>query len=424
MAADRELLTLAAEKSAEKSGADPANESIGSKLSREANLLVDAVPSGFVNRAKQAYENPGQTSLEFGAAVAVGASLSLLDNAGGRYAVAAKIGRTALVVGFGADLVNRGYNTGAAMKDAWSDPNNYEQSKAIIGQNLGGALFDYPLMAAGGMLGGKIAQFRPGFGSSVTADSMLSSSPGQGNLPKLGSHNFEPGKGPFSKAAGISDREVSQLLGLDKAPGKPGPADFKAAEKFRLPTERFPGTEARNGGFADRNIDWRSRGGFAERKFDFSAYEPRIFQSIEIRRSSTPVILPTSLDSTFDVKQELSKAVEVPSQMPEAEMFLRALNEYRTESRDFGGRGSIEARYEKRSRDYYSGGGQDYDWKRSESRDYHEGAAEKMGTAHDIRKILEKAQVPGLQHERRHIEPSKQPTEYDRNTDAPETYKR
>jgi len=45
------------------------------------------------------------------------------------------------------------------MYDTFVNPNNYLENRATVGKYLGSACFDYPLMAAGGMLGSAAAQY-------------------------------------------------------------------------------------------------------------------------------------------------------------------------------------------------------------------------------------------------------------------------
>jgi hypothetical protein len=122
-------------------------------LSREAYLLGGGIKDGFMDRLQQAKENPGLTALEFGGAVAIGAGLTAMSMAKGRWETAANIATKGLQVLAIADGVRRVAPTLYAIGDTAVNPENYMQNRATVGKYLGSAFFDYPLMAAGGMAG-------------------------------------------------------------------------------------------------------------------------------------------------------------------------------------------------------------------------------------------------------------------------------
>lgn len=158
------------------------NFSFAQRLSLEANLLGGGVKDGFMDRLQQARENPGITALEFGAAAAIGAGLTAMHQAGGRWGVAANIAGTGLKWVAIGDVVRRGAPTAYAMVDTMINPKNYAENRAIVASNLGGALFDYPLMMAGGMLGSKAVSFGPRAISNLS-DRFSNKAPVEG-LPK------------------------------------------------------------------------------------------------------------------------------------------------------------------------------------------------------------------------------------------------
>ena len=142
--------------------AQPAeHHSFAQRLSLEANLLGGGVKDGFMDRLQQARENPGWTAVEFTAAAAIGAGLTAMHNAGGRWGVAANIAGTGLKWVAIGDVVRRGAPTAYAMADTFINPKNYAENRAIVASNLGGALFDYPLMMAGGALGSAAVNYGP-----------------------------------------------------------------------------------------------------------------------------------------------------------------------------------------------------------------------------------------------------------------------
>ncbi len=131
------------------------DESPRSALSREAYLIGGGIKDGFIHRLNQAKEAPGLTALEFSSAAAVGAGLTAMSMAGGRWSSAAKIGtRTLEILAIG-DGLRRLAPSAYAIGATLVNPENYLQNRATIARNIGSACFDYPLMLAGGFAGSK-----------------------------------------------------------------------------------------------------------------------------------------------------------------------------------------------------------------------------------------------------------------------------
>jgi len=65
---------------------------VGSKLYREAELLGDGLNAGFSARAGQAANNLGLTSMEILGSAVIGAGLRVMNDVGGEWGAAAKIG--------------------------------------------------------------------------------------------------------------------------------------------------------------------------------------------------------------------------------------------------------------------------------------------------------------------------------------------
>lgn len=126
-------------------------------LSREAFLLGGGIKDGFVDRLKEARTNPGTTALELTGAAVVGAGLTAMSLAGGRWGTAARIGTGALEVLAIGDGIRRLAPTAYAMGDTLVNPDHYLENRATVARYLGSACFDYPLMAAGGMVGSAAA---------------------------------------------------------------------------------------------------------------------------------------------------------------------------------------------------------------------------------------------------------------------------
>lgn len=159
------------------------------KLRMEANLLSTGIKQGFTDRARDAWDNKAATALEFGTAALIGAGLTAMHHAGGRWGTAAKFataGLAGLAIG---DVAARLAPTAMAMNDAWHDPSRFDQSKDVIASRLGSAFFDYPLMAAGGLAGSAAAaRFAP-----IALKGSLAEFQPPRNFNDLGKFSTEPG---------------------------------------------------------------------------------------------------------------------------------------------------------------------------------------------------------------------------------------
>lgn len=127
------------------------------KLLLEASLLGGGIKDGFLARKDQAAENLGLTALEFAGTAAIGYGLTMAQKAGGRWGAAAAIASRGFMYLALGDAARRLGPTAYAIGDTYVSPENYAENRASIAKNLGSACFDYPLMAAGGMLGAKAA---------------------------------------------------------------------------------------------------------------------------------------------------------------------------------------------------------------------------------------------------------------------------
>lgn len=132
-------------------------DSVGSALQREAELLRDGLGGGIVNRAKEMWNNPGETLLSLSACAVAGGALNLASRAGGRWATASRVAGVILTTSFGFDVARRAVPTLGAMSDTWSNPDLLKSSKETVAKYAGSALVDYPLMMATGYGGFKAA---------------------------------------------------------------------------------------------------------------------------------------------------------------------------------------------------------------------------------------------------------------------------
>lgn len=145
----------------EKGNQIPQVNSVGDRLRLEANLLGGGLKDGFLDRLNHARENPGVVALEFVGAAALGAGLTAMKGAGGRWEKAACVAAEGLKWVAIADVTRRAAPTAYAAVDTMINPQNYLENRAVVARYAGGALFDYPLMMAGGYAGSAAVNFGP-----------------------------------------------------------------------------------------------------------------------------------------------------------------------------------------------------------------------------------------------------------------------
>ena len=136
------------------------NDSVGTKLQRESELLRDGLSNGVVNRITEMAQNPGDTAVNVAICAGLGAGLNVASRAGGRWATGAKVATYGFGALMGVDIVRRAVPTIGAMGDAWSSNANMQANKDTVAKFAGSALVDYPVMMAAGYggfrAGGKV----------------------------------------------------------------------------------------------------------------------------------------------------------------------------------------------------------------------------------------------------------------------------
>lgn len=136
-------------------------DDLTTRMGRQAELLKDGLSSGFSARLTHAQEHLGETAAELGIAAGLGGAMTLAMKAGGKWSAGAKVAGSFMLLGMGADITRRAVPTFGAMADTWRSGANLEQNKQIVGHYAGSALFDYPLMFAGGAAGAGAVHFGP-----------------------------------------------------------------------------------------------------------------------------------------------------------------------------------------------------------------------------------------------------------------------
>jgi hypothetical protein len=175
-------------------------------FSREAQVL-SGVFSGAAQRVEEMTSDWSTTGLQVAAAAGAGVTLNALMHRGGYAAQFAKGALMGLCI---ADLAIRGVNTGVAMYDTAANPNsNLDLNKKIVGDNLGRALIDYPVMMGAGWGGARLHGFMSPINTRFTADAL--------HKPSRNLIEIDPGKsvlpeaklGPKADAIGASKPDAA-----------------------------------------------------------------------------------------------------------------------------------------------------------------------------------------------------------------------
>ncbi len=226
---------------------------------READLLW-AVKDGFSHRYREAFSNEETsllgvempqyvaTDLKAVAAGAVGAGLRIMSGAGGPWGGISKAVMVTGAFGFGCDVLVRTGKSVVAGFDTWKSKDNHEESRKVVAENIGSALFDYPVLAAGGYMGAKAPELGLNFNYLGVQRGFASMSRSLGESPvttRLQSVaeglGFAKGNAKAARAANASSvrgAEPAHELNLHNADEldlvvrKPDPAVYKAALKL------------------------------------------------------------------------------------------------------------------------------------------------------------------------------------------------
>ncbi len=145
------------------------NAEVSSSFQSELQNIREGLSQGFSQRTEHAKDNLLATGVEVAGSFGVGAALMAASKAGGRWGLAADVAGTAMLIGMGADVFRRGKNVYEAYSVA---PGNSVQDQVArreaIAQNVGSALFDYPVMMASGFAGAGAVHFGPRLSSSLS----------------------------------------------------------------------------------------------------------------------------------------------------------------------------------------------------------------------------------------------------------------
>ncbi|MBX9569762.1 MAG: hypothetical protein K2X77_12770 [Candidatus Obscuribacterales bacterium] len=141
---------------------------VSSSFQTELQNIREGLSQGFSERTQHAKDNLLVTGVEVAGSFGVGAALMAAAKAGGRWGVAADVAGKVMLLGMGADVLRRGAN----VYDAYSvAPGNTVQDqltrREAIAQNLGTAMFDYPVMMASGFAGAGAVHFGPKLSTSL-----------------------------------------------------------------------------------------------------------------------------------------------------------------------------------------------------------------------------------------------------------------
>lgn len=140
-----------------KSSVAEGDQSLGAKLHAELGLLASIpahIGQGAVSRLQDVLEHKDLTGIELAASFGVAAALTAATKNPGLLGDFARI-TPKLFLGLTALDIGRRF--GGPMLDTWQHPANAERNKEWLGDNLGAALVDYPLVAAAGYAGDRLS---------------------------------------------------------------------------------------------------------------------------------------------------------------------------------------------------------------------------------------------------------------------------
>lgn len=129
-----------------------------SLVERELELFSNApkeIWEGMKNRGQQMMDNKLLTGVEIVGAAAIGAGIAIASKNPGAIGQIARYAPRVLGVAAAADLSLR---VGKPMYEAGREGGSVELAQRQLGANIGSALIDYPLMAASGFAGSRVAR--------------------------------------------------------------------------------------------------------------------------------------------------------------------------------------------------------------------------------------------------------------------------
>ena len=141
---------------------------VSSSFQTELQNIREGLSQGFSQRADHAKDNLLATGVEVAGSFGVGAALMAATKAGGRWGTTADIAGKVMLVGMGADVFRRGANVyDAYSKASGNTVQDQITRREAIAQNLGSAMFDYPVMMASGFAGAGAVHFGPRISTSL-----------------------------------------------------------------------------------------------------------------------------------------------------------------------------------------------------------------------------------------------------------------
>ena len=143
---------------------------------RELDLIrhmPEDVATGFVKRAQYANDHKVETAIEFGVALAVGATLAYTTKNINMFKLGAEL---TLGCGAAASAGSLAYTVLTPFDMAWKSDEGLEKARKFQSKYFGAMAFDAPILIAGGAVGMKGMAMR-GLGPEMTGMSFLKQSP-------------------------------------------------------------------------------------------------------------------------------------------------------------------------------------------------------------------------------------------------------
>ncbi len=132
---------------------DSDQDGLGSKLSREAALLLSGGLGGIAQGAKNDAADPVGTGLKLAGSVGVGLALGAMERGGGLVGLTATLGSAAFTTSFITDVLAPGRlgKLSTAISNTWKSPDNFSDNVQSVRDGLGQVTFDTLVMTGAGV---------------------------------------------------------------------------------------------------------------------------------------------------------------------------------------------------------------------------------------------------------------------------------
>jgi len=129
-----------------------AEESVWTKLGREAEVVLGGTAEGTYEHGKKALADPA-TLAKMGSAAVIATGLTMAQGKGGIVKLGAQVLGLSMAGAYAKDVYGHGAETWNVMQDTWSRPDRLVENKTHIKNTLGPFVVDFGIFTAGGAAG-------------------------------------------------------------------------------------------------------------------------------------------------------------------------------------------------------------------------------------------------------------------------------